>query len=149
MTSKVIISNTDFTSWADTFYLSWCPPRHWPPQLYLLHSCLTTADAAPARALYRGQVISWVKGSVCFVFEISTPSHCFPSPLCGGSFKTKQALNLWPNQYLDPCNCRCASRHWWRCTTITSSRRRRRTSSRATRCSGRWSRWVGGLIQQI
>ena len=30
--------------------------------------------------LDRGQVISWVKGSVCFVFEISTLSHFSPSP---------------------------------------------------------------------
>ena len=53
--------------------------------------------------MYRGRVISWVKGSVCFVSEIPTPSHFFPSPFCGGSFKTEQALKLWPIKYLDPC----------------------------------------------
>ena len=35
--------------------------------------------------------------------RICTPSLFSPSPLCGGSFNTRQALNLWPNKYLDPC----------------------------------------------
>ena len=38
--------------------------------------------------------------------EICTPSLFSPSSLCGASFKTKQALNLWPNRYLDPCKKR-------------------------------------------
>ena len=40
---------------------------------------------------YRGEQNPWVKGSVCFVQEFALPPF---SPLCGGSFKTKQALNL-------------------------------------------------------
>ena len=53
--------------------------------------------------IYRVRVIYWVKGSVCFGLKFCTPSQFFPSPLCVGSYKTKQALNLWPNKYLDPC----------------------------------------------
>ena len=41
-----------------------------------------------------GRVISWVKGSGCFVSEICAPSHFSPSPICGGSFITNPALNL-------------------------------------------------------
>ena len=43
----------------------------------------------------QGEIISDVKGSVCFVFEICTPSLFSPSILCGAIFKTKNALNFW------------------------------------------------------
>ena len=51
-----------------------------------------------AQMKYRGRVISLVKGSVCFVSEICSPSHFSPSPICGGSFITNPALNLRPNK---------------------------------------------------
>ena len=66
-----------------------CTPIHFPPLL----SCNPISGPAGRRinSKYRGRVIPWVKGTVCFVFEISIPFHFFPSPLCDGSFKTKQA----------------------------------------------------------
>ena len=39
----------------------------------------------------RGSVNPSVKGSVCFILKFALPPF---SPLCGASFKTKQALNL-------------------------------------------------------
>ena len=35
--------------------------------------------------------------------RICTPSLFSPSPLYGGSFKTKHALNFWPKDFVHPC----------------------------------------------
>ena len=40
----------------------------------------------------------------CVLFlETCTPSFFSPSSLCGGIFRTKQALNLWHHLFLAPC----------------------------------------------
>ena len=55
------------------------------------------------KCTYRGRSNLWCQRFSVLCFEICTPSLFSPSPFCGANFKTKQALNLWHHEYLDPC----------------------------------------------
>ena len=55
----------------------------------------------PCLLVHKGGVISWIKVSVGFVFEICTPSYFSLS--LNAYFKANQALNLWPEKDLHPC----------------------------------------------